>query len=81
MAHQKITYALILFLAGSVLLSCKKKLSKEDTTVEWVVVNPVTNTPYVGVPVRLSLIDYGNNSGVESGVIFEGINSPGLGSL
>ena len=78
MAHQKITYALILFLAGSVLLSCKKKLSKEDTTVEWVVVNPVTNTPYVGVPVRLSLIDYGNNSGVESGVIFEGVtNSQG----
>ena len=78
MAHQKITYALILFLAGSVLLSCRKKLSKEDTTVEWVVVNPVTNTPYVGVPVRLSLIDYGNNSGVESGVIFEGVtNSQG----
>ena len=78
MAHQKISYALILFLAGSVLLSCRKKLSKEDTTVEWVVVNPVTNTPYVGVPVRLSLIDYGNNSGVESGVIFEGVtNSQG----
>jgi hypothetical protein len=78
MAHQKITYALILILAGSVLLSCRKKLSKKDTTVEWVVVNPVTNTPYVGVPVRLSLIDYGNNSGVESGVIFEGVtNSQG----
>jgi hypothetical protein len=46
MAHQKITYALILFLAGSVLLSCKKKLSKEDTTVEWVVVNPVTNASF-----------------------------------
>jgi hypothetical protein len=46
MAHQKISYALILFLAGGILLSCKKKLSKEDTTVEWVVVNPVTKASF-----------------------------------
>jgi hypothetical protein len=71
MAHQKITYALILFLAGSFLLSCRKKLSKEDTTVEWVVVNPVTNTPYVGVAVQLFL-ESKHNSSIQSELIFEG---------
>lgn len=57
MAYQKINYAVILSVVVLLSLSCKK-LSKEYATARWEIMNPVTNTPYVGIPVRLILGDY-----------------------
>jgi hypothetical protein len=70
MAHKKINYILILFLAVLLLAGCKKK-SKEYTTVIWEVVNPVTNEPYTNMLVRLYEAKKKNN-GIEYKVLFEG---------
>lgn len=60
------------FSCGERFALLQKKLFKEDTTVEWVVINPVTNTPYVGVPVKLFLEYYGSSSGIKGELLFEG---------
>ncbi|WP_159038471.1 hypothetical protein [Brumimicrobium mesophilum] len=70
MAHTKINYVLILFLATMLFIGCKKK-SKDYTTVIWEVVNPVTNEPYTNMLVRLYEAKKKNN-GIEYKVIFEG---------
>ena len=70
MAHQKIIHVLILFLATLLLSGCRKE-SKEFTTVEWVVVNPVTNAPYINLKVRLYEAKATNN-GIKYKLIYEG---------
>lgn len=51
MVHKKINYVLILpFLIVLGLSSCTK-ISKQDTTIEFVVRNPANGEPFVGVPV------------------------------
>ncbi|WP_107038339.1 transthyretin-like family protein [Brumimicrobium mesophilum] len=70
MAHKKINYVLILFLAFLLFTGCKKK-SKEYTTVIWEVINPVTNEPYTNMLVRLYEAKKKNN-GIEYNLLFEG---------
>ncbi|RFC53641.1 hypothetical protein [Brumimicrobium aurantiacum] len=70
MAHTKINYVLILFLATLLFAGCKKK-SKENTTVIWEVVNPVTATPYVNMLVRLYEAKK-TNKGIEHTLVYEG---------
>lgn len=61
---------LICLLIGLFFFSCKKE-SKEFTTVEWVVINPVTNNPYVNMLVRLYEAK-ATNDGIEYKLIYEG---------
>ena len=77
MAHPKINYVLILFFTVLLSASCRKE-SKEYTTVIWEVVNPVTNSPYVNMTVRLYEAKATNN-GIEYKLIYEGkTNSQGV---
>jgi len=77
MAHQKINYTLI-FLLGLLIISGCRRESKQETVARWVIINPVTNAPYVGVPVRLMLDDYGG-SNPKTEIIWEGkTNSNGI---
>ena len=77
MAYQKINHAIILTLIVLIFLGCRRT-SKEYTVARWEIINPVTNAPYVGIPVRLILRHYKSN-GPESEVIWEGeTNSEGI---
>ena len=77
MAYQKAYNAVVLLLMLFFFFGCKK-LSKEYTTARWEIINPVTNTPYVGIPVRLILADYRGNS-PKYETIWEGkTNSQGI---
>lgn len=77
MAHQKTYNAVITILVLFLFFSCKKH-SKEYATARWEIINPVTNEPYVGIPVRLILGDYRGNS-PKYEVIWEGeTNSQGI---
>jgi hypothetical protein len=70
MAHQKINYVLILFLIVGLFFSCKKE-SNEYTTVIFEVINPVTNTPYTNIKVRLYEAKK-KSSGIQYSLIYEG---------
>ena len=77
MAHQK-TYNTIIFSVALLLLFACRRESKQETVARWEIVNPVTNAPYIGVPVRLILDDYGGNN-PKTEVIWEGkTNSNGI---
>jgi hypothetical protein len=77
MAHQKTYNAVILLLMLLLFFGCKK-LSKEYTTARWEIINPVTNTPYVGIPVRLILAD-NRGSSPEYETIWQGeTNAQGI---
>lgn len=77
MAQQKINYTLIFLLGLLIIMACRRE-SKQETVARWEIINPVTNAPYVGVPVRLILDDYGVNS-PKTEVIWEGkTNSNGI---
>jgi hypothetical protein len=77
MAYQKTYNAVVLLLLLFFFFGCKK-LSKEYTTARWDIINPVTKTPYVGIPVRLILGDY-RGSSPKYEVIWEGeTNSQGI---
>jgi len=70
MVQQKINYVLILLFTVLLLAGCRKE-SKEYTTVIWEVVNPVTNTPYKNMLVRLYEAKK-TNKGIEYELIYEG---------
>ena len=77
MVYQKTYNAIILLLLLLLFFGCKKP-SKEYTTARWEIINPVTNTPYEGIPVRLILADNRGNS-PKYETIWEGeTNSQGI---
>jgi hypothetical protein len=77
MVHQKTYNAVILLLMLLLFFGCKKP-SEEYTTARWEIVNPVTNEPYVGIPVRLILAD-NRGSSPEYDIIWQGeTNSQGI---
>ncbi|MCO5269902.1 MAG: hypothetical protein M9897_13520 [Brumimicrobium sp.] len=69
MAHTKTYYVLIL-LALLFLSSCRR--SREYTTVEFIVVNPVNGEPFVGMPVKL-MEESGKSFGSSGKEIFEAV--------
>ena len=69
MAHTKTYYVLIL-LASLFLSSCRR--SREYTTVEFIVVNPVNGEPFVGMPVKL-MEESGKSFGSSGKEIFEAV--------
>jgi hypothetical protein len=70
MVHTKINYALIVFLLLSI-VGCTK-ISKKDTTIEFVIRNPANGKPFVGVPVKIEE-EHDGNSGITGKTVFRGI--------
>jgi len=71
MVHQKINYVLILLALSTLLLGgCRK--SKEYTEIEFVVINPATNEPFVGIPVRIAEEKSGMG-GITGETVFEAV--------
>ena len=69
MVRQKINYAVV-FLFILCIVGCTK-ISKQDTTIEFVIRNPANGQAYVGVPVQIFERE-AKNSGIGSTLIFEG---------
>src|SRR5690554_6983816 len=71
MVHQKINYVLIILAFSTLLLGgCRK--SKEYTEIEFVVINPATNEPFVGIPVRIAEEKSGMG-GITGETVFEAV--------
>src|SRR5690554_3963203 len=71
MVYKKINYVLILLALSTLLLGgCRK--SKEYTEIEFVVINPANNEPFVGIPVRIAEEKSGMG-GITGETVFEAV--------
>lgn len=69
MVRQKINYAVV-FLFILCIVGCTK-ISKQDTTIEFVIRNPANGQAYAGVPVKIEE-ERATNSGIKGETVFEG---------
>src|SRR5690554_7490496 len=71
MVYKKINYVLILLALSTLLLGgCRK--SKEYTEIEFVVINPANNEPFVGIPVKIRKKKSGMG-GITGETVFEAV--------
>jgi hypothetical protein len=70
MVRKKINYAVVVFLLLSI-AGCTK-ISKQDTTIEFVIRNPANGKPFVGVPVKIEE-EHDGNKGITGETIFRGV--------
>jgi len=71
MVYKKINYVLILLALSTLLLGgCRK--SKEYTEIEFVIINPANNEPFVGIPVRIAEEKSGMG-GITGETVFEAV--------
>jgi hypothetical protein len=71
MVREKISYAIVVVLLLSI-AGCTK-ISKQDTTIEFVIRNPANGQPFVGVPVQILEVKDTEFHGMVSEPIFEGV--------
>lgn len=72
MVHKKVNYVLVLFCLSIFSLSSCTKISKQDTTIEFVVRNPANGEPFVGVPVKI-VEETAPHKLYQGGTFFEGV--------
>jgi hypothetical protein len=70
MVREKISYALVIILL--IIVGCTK-ISKQDTVVEFVMLNPADGKPFAGVPVQILEVKDTEFHGMVSEPIFEGV--------